>query len=147
MPETVHSRPPVGRILETSLYVENLDAAKAFYETVFGFPVLLGDRRMCAMAVPGRQVLLLFLHGGSARPNTTPFGVIPPHDGRGALHLCFSIARADLDHWADHLGRCGIAIESRLDWPKGGVSLYFRDPDGHSIEVATPGLWQNDPVD
>jgi catechol 2,3-dioxygenase-like lactoylglutathione lyase family enzyme len=147
MPESAHSRPVVGRILETSLYVENLDASKAFYERVFGFPVLLWDRRMCAMAVPGREVLLLFLRGGSVGPSVTPFGAIPPHDGHGAQHLCFSITRAALDHWAEHLGRCGIAIESRVDWPKGGSSLYFRDPDGHSIEVGTPGLWQNDPVD
>jgi catechol 2,3-dioxygenase-like lactoylglutathione lyase family enzyme len=147
MPERAPSRPVVGRILETSLYVENLDASKAFYERVLGFPLLLSDRRMCAMAVPGREVLLLFRRGGSVGPSVTPFGSIPPHDGYGTQHLCFSIARADLDHWAEHLGRCGIAIESRLDWPRGGSSLYFRDPDGHSIEVGTPGLWQNDPVD
>jgi catechol 2,3-dioxygenase-like lactoylglutathione lyase family enzyme len=38
----------------------------------------------------------------------------------------------------------GIAIESRITWARGGTSLYFRDPDGHSLEVATPGLWPND---
>ena len=34
----------------------------------------------------------------------------------------------------------GIAIEGRTKWPRGGESIYFRDPDGHLVELATPGL-------
>ena len=139
--------PPVSRILETSLYVADLDRAEQFYREVFGFGRLLRDERMCALAIPGRQVLLLFRRGGSVAPSQTPFGPIPPHDGHGTQHLCFSVTHAGLEQWPAHLARCGIAIESRLDWSKGGSSLYFRDPDGHSLEVGTPGLWQNDPVD
>jgi len=36
----------------------------------------------------------------------------------------------------------GIAIEGRTQWPRGGHSIYFRDPDGHLLELATPGLWK-----
>jgi hypothetical protein len=39
----------------------------------------------------------------------------------------------------------GVVLETRLDWPKGASSLYFRDPDGHSLELGTSGLWENDP--
>ncbi len=138
--------PTVNRILETSLYVADLDRSEAFYRRLFGFDVLLSDERMCALAIPGRQVLLLFRRGGSTRPSHTPFGAIPPHDGQGTQHLCFAISHADLEQWATHLKDTGIAIESRLDWSKGGSSLYFRDPDGHSLEIATPGLWENDPT-
>jgi catechol 2,3-dioxygenase-like lactoylglutathione lyase family enzyme len=138
------ARPAVGRILETSLYVADLKRALAFYERVFGFEVMLRDERMIALAVPGRQVLLLFVLEGSITPSATPFGMIPPHNASGQQHLCFSVAHADLEHWVSHLASCGIVIESRLDWPKGGSSIYFRDPDGHSLEVGTPGLWQND---
>jgi catechol 2,3-dioxygenase-like lactoylglutathione lyase family enzyme len=35
----------------------------------------------------------------------------------------------------------GIAIESAVDWPRGGRSLYFRDPDRHLLELITPGCW------
>ncbi len=139
--------PKVNRVLETSLYVADLDASQAFYERVFGFEAMLRDHRMCALAVPGRQALLLFKLGGSVRPSETPYGTIPPHDGHGRQHLCFSIDRGALDAWEAHLERLGVAIESRLEWATGGSSLYFRDPDDHSIEVGTPGLWRNDPED
>ena len=113
---------------------------------MFGFAVVLRDERMCAMAVPGRQVLLLFRRGGSVAPSQTSFGAIPAHDGQGTQHLCFSVDHGELDHWAAHLGRCDVPVESRLDWSHGGSSVYFRDPDGHSLEVGTSGLWPNDPI-
>ena len=138
--------PKVNRILETSLYVSDLDRSQAFYERVFGFAVMLRDHRMCALAVPGREALLLFKLGASVAPSQLPFGTIPPHDGQGRQHLCFSIDLADLEAWSTHLERSGVAIESRVRWPNGGSSLYFRDPDDHSIEVGTPGLWRNDPL-
>ncbi len=141
----VPNSPAVNRILETSLYVEELNRSITFYTRVFGFAVLFRDHRMCAMAVPDRQVLLLFFKGGSILPTETRAGIIPPHDSRGTQHLCFSIPDSALYIWQDHLKLLGIALESRLDWPRGGSSLYFRDPDDHSIEVATSGLWQNDP--
>lgn len=135
--------PRISQILETSLYVEDLDRSRQFYERVFGFSALFGDDRMCAMEVPGEQVLLLFRHGMTDQPAPTPYGVIPPHHGRGALHLAFAIPLREVEHWERHLQEAGIAIESRVTWPRGGTSLYFRDPDGHSLEVATPGLWPN----
>lgn len=133
--------PPVSHVLETSLYVSDLDRAQRFYQDVFGFELFIRDSRMCGLGVPGRQVLLLFRHGGSIEPGCTPGGTIPPHDASGALHLCFAIAWGELAAWKQHLAAAGIPVESRVVWAGGGESLYFRDPDGHSLEVATPGLW------
>jgi catechol 2,3-dioxygenase-like lactoylglutathione lyase family enzyme len=138
--------PAVKRILETSLYVQDLERSAAFYAKIFGFPRLMQDDRMCAMAVPGRQVLLLFVKGRSRSASPSPAGPIPGHNGKGTQHLCFSIAHEDLDGWAKHLAASEIVIETRLDWPQDASSLYFRDPDGHSVEVGTPRLWSNDPA-
>jgi catechol 2,3-dioxygenase-like lactoylglutathione lyase family enzyme len=135
--------PRVSRILENALYVAELERAKHFYTSLFGFEPFFEDARMVALGVPGEGVLLLFRVGGSTHPSPTPGGVIPPHDGRGTQHLCFAIPLAGLDEWAAHLARSGVAVESRVVQAHGGTSLYFRDPDGHSLEVATPGLWPN----
>lgn len=135
--------PRLGGVLETSLYVADLDRSRAFYEGVFGFEPMLADHRMVALAVPGGSVLLLFRRGGSTQPSETPFGTIPAHDGEGALHVAFAIPVAALGDWERHLADQGIAVESRVTWGRGGTSLYLRDPDGHSVEVATPGLWLN----
>ena len=140
--------PRVTRVLETSLYVADLDRSATFYRRLFGLPEFMRDGRMCALGVPGAQVLLLFRRGGSTGPSVTPGGTIPPHDGHGTLHLCFAIPAEDLEGWQERLTDQGIAVESRVIWADGrSVSLYFRDPDGHSLELATPGLWPNYPAE
>jgi catechol 2,3-dioxygenase-like lactoylglutathione lyase family enzyme len=70
-----------------------------------------------------------------------PGGIIPGHDGGGRLHVAFAVAAADLPAWREHLAAHGVAVESTVTWPRGGQSQYFRDPDGHLIELATPGIW------
>jgi catechol 2,3-dioxygenase-like lactoylglutathione lyase family enzyme len=55
--------------------------------------------------------------------------------------MAFSIAAEDLAGWEARLEALGIPVEGRTKWPRGGVSLYFRDPEGHLLELATPGLW------
>lgn len=136
--------PRVSQILETSLYVDDLRRSSTFYRRVFGFTEFFHDERMCAMEVPGEQVLLLFRHGMTDQPAPGPGGgFIPPHHGRGALHLAFAIPFGEVAAWEDHLVQQEIPVESRVNWPHGATSLYFRDPDGHSLEVATPGLWPN----
>jgi catechol 2,3-dioxygenase-like lactoylglutathione lyase family enzyme len=70
-----------------------------------------------------------------------PGGVIPPHDGSGHLHLAFSIAEEDVETWKRRLDSEGVAIESIVIWPRGAQSIYFRDPDGHLVELITPGFW------
>ena len=135
--------PRISHLLETALYVADLDVAQAFYQRLMGFEVFLRDARMSALGVPGGGVLLLFLRGASVTPSETPFGVIPGHDGSGHLHLAFAMPRDELRRWEAHLAAEGIEVESRITWARGGTSLYFRDPDGNAVEIATPGLWPN----
>jgi catechol 2,3-dioxygenase-like lactoylglutathione lyase family enzyme len=127
--------PSTEGILESSLYVADVARSIRFYREIFGFQVIsdFGERG-CAMQAGNRQVLLLFRKGASRKIPT-------PHDGEGELHLAFAINAAELPDWEAWLEKNGIAIEEKHAWELGGQSLYFRDPDRHLIEVATPGVW------
>src|SRR5271169_5022420 len=95
--------PPVGRVLETSLYVDDVPRSLAFYRRVFGFDQLVGDDRFCALNVSNEQVLLLFRKHGTTEPIVIPGGVIPPHDGDGRTHLAFTIPLDSEAAWTLHL--------------------------------------------
>jgi len=133
----------VNGILETGIYVADVERARAFYERIFGFEAIFAEERMCTLAVAPAQVLIIFKRGGTPKPVPVGDSVIPPHDGGGPQHFAFAIAAVDLEAWRAHLEAEGVAIESTVTWPAGGTSLYFRDPDGLLVELATPGLWKN----
>jgi catechol 2,3-dioxygenase-like lactoylglutathione lyase family enzyme len=133
--------PKLNRVLETSVYVDDLNRAAAFYETVLGLRRLTDDSRIKAYDVAGRSVLLLFQRGGTLETVHLPGGTIPPHDGSGPLHIAFAIDAEELPAWEARLVEHGVPIEGRTRWSRGGESIYFRDPDGHLLELATPGLW------
>ena len=132
--------PPIQRILETALYCTDLAATAQFYQALLNTtPMLAGDRLVALNAGRG-SVLLLFQRGNSGALETQG-GLVPGHDGSGPVHLAFAIELAHLSAWESRLAQLGIEIESRVRWEGGGTSLYFRDPDGRSIELATPGIW------
>ena len=135
------TQPPVTGVIETALYVENLARSLEFYQRLFHFEVLFSDARLGALNVAGKQVLLLFQKGASLKPHRTAGGLIPPHDGAGNLHMAFAINAEQVEAWEKWLTQNQVAIESKVKWQEGGQSLYFRDPDNHAIELATPGTW------
>ena len=133
--------PRITGVVETCIHVQDIARSAHFYEALFGFRRLAFDERFCAFDVAGRDVLILFRQGGTLEAVTLPGGVIPPHGGSGPLHFAFGIPAEDLGAWERRLAEAGVKIESRVKWPRGGESLYFRDPDDHLVELATPGVW------
>ena len=134
--------PRLDRIVETALYCDDLARSRTFYVDVLGCEPLLDSARLLALSVGGSSVLLLFQRGATVEPLPTAGGVVPPHGGTGIQHVAFAVSdRSQLETWAAKLEAKGVAIESRLRWPRGGESIYIRDPDEHSIELITPGLW------
>jgi len=135
-------RPSIPGILETILYAEDLEEARRFYGEVLGLT--------CHWEPDGRQVffkladqmLLIFNPAVTGTTETrVNGGLIPLHGTRGPGHVCFKARGEDLARWRDYLTAQGIPIESEVDWPQGGHSIYFRDPFGNSLEFATPRIW------
>ncbi|MEM1234027.1 MAG: VOC family protein [Pseudomonadota bacterium] len=126
-------------ILETALYVSDLDSSDDFYGGILNLEEILH--------VPGRHrfygcgpgMLLLFV-AAATRAASGPLPV-PVHGADGPGHLCFRVPRAELDPWRAHLEARGLAIEADFEWPTGARSIYVRDPDGNSIEFSEPLLW------
>ncbi|MBN8974690.1 MAG: VOC family protein [Rhizobiales bacterium] len=133
--------PKLAGVIETALYVDDLPRAIAFYRDSLGLTTLNEDARFAAFNVGGRSVLLLFKRGATLETVHLPGGTIPPHDGHGPLHIAFSVTSDELQAWETRLAEQGIAIEARTAWPRGGHSIYFRDPDNHLLELVTPGVW------
>jgi catechol 2,3-dioxygenase-like lactoylglutathione lyase family enzyme len=132
--------PRVRRVLETALDCDDLPRSAGFYKTLLGVTPMLDTGRLVAIDAGQGTVLLLF-QKGAATPLEMPGGLIPGHDSSGPGHLALAIDAADVSAWEARLAELGIAIESRVTWERGGLSLYFRDPDNRSVELATPGLW------
>jgi len=133
--------PRVAAVLETCLYAQDLERAATFYEDLFGWTPIFSDARLRAYGVAPASVFLLFKSGGTREDVVTPEGTIPAHDGIPGGHAAFAIAAEDWEAWLERLAGRGIAVESTVRWPRGGQSVYFRDPGGNLIELATPGLW------
>jgi catechol 2,3-dioxygenase-like lactoylglutathione lyase family enzyme len=128
-------------VKETALYVDDLPRAQRFYQDVLQLAPLVADARFCALDVNGRHVLLLFERGASLKDTHLPGGIIPPHDGAGPVHIGFSVDAVEMPEWQRRLRAHGVEILSDVKWPRGGYSIYFRDPDGHLLELLTPGVW------
>jgi catechol 2,3-dioxygenase-like lactoylglutathione lyase family enzyme len=136
------AHPQVHGIVETCINVSDMNRAREFYQSLFGFEIMTADQRFCAFRV-GHDVLLLFTECGSDKPVQIEGGVIPPHETLGAGHFAFAISPDTLADWRKLLGERGVTIESEIQWDPGGTSLYFRDPDNNLVELATPGTWAN----
>ena len=114
------------------LTVADISATIAFYSRVLGMQeITFGDQRK-ALAF-GQQKINL-------HPAERP---IAPHAASptpGSADLCF-IVTGSIQEVLAHLQTCGVALEAGPA-PRTGAtgpitSVYFRDPDGNLLEVAT----------
>ncbi|HEU4564764.1 MAG TPA: VOC family protein [Gemmatimonadaceae bacterium] len=128
---------PPRAVLETALYAEDLDAAERFYAGVIGLERFARVEGRHVFFRCGRAVLLVF----DPRATERPGGEVPPHGARGPGHLAFAVREEEIPAWRDRLARLGVEVEREISWPRGGRSIYLRDPAGNSVELATPALW------
>ncbi len=127
---------PIDQVLETILYVDDLEAAEIFYRDILGLELYSRKEELFAFFKLGDAMLLLFEPNAAAK-NTS----IPAHGAHGPGHVCFTMPEADQESWKQRLIDHGVEVEQEVTWPNGCRSFYFRDPAGNSLELATPKIW------
>ena len=127
---------PLG-VLETALYADDLLEAEVFYSTVLGLELDSKEDGRHLFFKCGQTMLLIF------DPHATKAegGPVPPHGTRGPGHVAFAVDPSDLEAWVEQIEGRGVKIDARIAWPAGGRSIYFRDPAGNSLELATRQIW------
>jgi len=135
---------PLLGVYETALYLDDLAAAERFYGGVLGLEKIF--------SAPGRQlvyrcqenfVLLFNAQQTTVERIVINGGAIPFHGAKGPGHMAFRVTADTLETWRRRFREAGVNIESEVIWPNGAQSLYFRDPAGNSLELATPDLWRD----
>ncbi len=133
--------PPLT-VLESVLYCDDLGAAEAFYRDVLGLTFVARRTGRHVFFRAGTSMVLIFdARAASAEATAIGTSTVPPHGASGPGHLAFRLAEPAFGAWRRRLESRGVAIESELHWPEGGQSLYFRDPAGNSLELATADIW------
>ena len=132
-------------ILETILYVNDLEEASWFYREVLGLRMPRGEPSSLAgmFRVSENHVLLLFDPSVSDRPGRD----VPSHGARGPGHIAFQIDPETYDDWLKQLSAFGIGVEQEITWGEDdgfdhGRSIYCRDPYGNSVELITADIWR-----
>jgi catechol 2,3-dioxygenase-like lactoylglutathione lyase family enzyme len=113
----------VKGIQHLNLRVADLARAQAFYVHALGFRVAFAKNDTVWLDAGGD---LLGLSEGQAVPGTSD----------GAQHFGFIVeARAEVDAWLTQLRAHGVVAEKGPYDRSDGRSVYFRDPDGHLLEI------------
>ena len=128
-------------VLETSLYISDLDRAVKFYREMLGLRLiedkyLEGGRGAALQVGSGPSVLLLF-----RAELTIQGGILLPHGTTGAGHVAFRIEAEEIPAWREWLRAHGVAIEQEFAFGDNPPSIYFRDPDGNVLELAVAKIW------
>jgi catechol 2,3-dioxygenase-like lactoylglutathione lyase family enzyme len=145
--EETDQKPTLNGLVETALFVEDLPRACDFYEEILGLSKLKVSDTGCVFRVGNQRYLLIIRRAAAHTSSKTASGdVLPPcalpqHDGRDPGHIAFGISADALESWRARLAKHDVDL-SEIRWESGARSLYFRDPDGHMIELATPGIWE-----
>jgi len=126
----------IERVLETCLYVDDIERAEEFYQNVFELTTYAKEEGRHVFFKLADGMLLLFNPA-----ETRNGGSIPAHGATGAGHVAFVIQHDELEIWKERLQSHDIEIEKEYTWPSGGRSLYFRDPFNNSLELGTEDIW------
>lgn len=123
------------RVVETCLYVDDVEASAAWYAEVLDLVHIAGAPPRDAFLAAGDTMLLLFDPEHTRDPGENS---VPAHGAEGPQHVALGVE--ELEPWRQRLAEHGIEITHEEDWGSGD-SIYFEDPDGHVLELVERGTW------
>jgi catechol 2,3-dioxygenase-like lactoylglutathione lyase family enzyme len=117
-----------------TLFVEDLERSKRFYQEVFGLPVFYEDANSAVFKFENTLINLLKIP--AARELIKPGGVANPEAGSRSQ---FTIPVDDVDAACVELAARGVKLlNGPMDRPWGVRTACFTDPGGHIWEFAQP---------
>jgi catechol 2,3-dioxygenase-like lactoylglutathione lyase family enzyme len=117
-----------------SLFVEDVQAAKSFYQEVFGVSAVFEDDTSACMKFD--RLLVNLVDASTAHELVEP-GVVASREAGSRFQL--SIFVPDVDAVCGELERRGVELlTGPVDRPWGMRTATFTDPAGHSWEIAQP---------
>ncbi|HEX3335111.1 MAG TPA: VOC family protein [Jatrophihabitans sp.] len=121
-----------GRIGAITLFVEDLDATKQFYQDVFGLPVMFEDDDSAVFNLG--NTLINLLKSAEAASLIAPATVAAPRSG---ARMQLTINVEDVDAECTELTNRGVELlNGPIDRPWGIRTASFTDPGGHIWEIA-----------
>ena len=162
--------PALSHVLETILYTKEISKARSFYGDVLRLSPIPGMNSPRGQGYQLGDTLLLIFALGETNEDivddpTKPDIKIPLHgpsehlveilmnDARAPTsaasnalrqHYCLSAETVEAaKQWEQYLVDKEVPILGRMEWPRGGYSVYFADPDGHVGEIGSRGIWPN----
>ena len=129
----------VSEVLESVLYVSDLQVAEEFYTDVLGLTSYSKLEGRHVFFRCGDRMVLLFNAEATAVSAGGPKDA-PTHGAEGEGHLAFAAMDREIDQWKQHLVENGVEIEQEIQ-TGGGRSIYFRDPSQNCLEIASPRIW------
>jgi catechol 2,3-dioxygenase-like lactoylglutathione lyase family enzyme len=114
------------------LFYQDLAAAKAFYQEVFGLTVDREDDTSVSFVMGELVVILLTIDAGHELVEPLPAAA-----SDAGARACFTIGVQDVDAVCSELAERGIKpINGPVDRPWGPRAAYFADPGGYVYEFA-----------
>lgn len=125
------------QVKETCIYISDLQRTQAFYNEQLGLKIISKVEGRHIFFKAGTSVLLCFI----AEKTSQPGQELPAHGAHGCIHFALEVKPEDYAAAKKEILGKGIIIAHEQQWKNNQHSFYFRDPDGHLVEIIQAGIW------